>query len=224
MTSSRCRTVKSASGRTCRRRWVSAARCGSTRRRTTTSGSNFPVLYLFHGGGDIESGWTMIGRANNILDNLIAEGKARPMVVVMPLGHAVQSFWAGPARPSPNAPAPGARGAPGSRRRRLVSISSVASSSRRSCRWSKQTYKVSKRPDDRAIGGLSMGGGLTMNVAFNRPELFRHVVIMSSGAANARADVSVVLREPRQDQPAVQDVLDCGRQRRRARRRRESRR
>ncbi len=55
-------------------------------------GSNFPVLYLLHGAGDIESGWTMIGRANNILDNAIAEGKAKPMVVVMPLGHAIQSL------------------------------------------------------------------------------------------------------------------------------------
>jgi enterochelin esterase-like enzyme len=145
-------------------------------------GGNFPVLYLLHGGGDIESGWTMIGRANNILDNLIADGKARPMVVVMPLGHAVQSFWAGPARPSPNAPAPGAGRGAGQPAgpvglnlfgRELVDevIPMV-----------EQTYKVSKRPDDRALGGLSMGGGLTMNVAFNRPELFRHVVIMSSGA------------------------------------------
>ena len=108
-------------------------------------GSNFPVLYLFHGGGDIESGWTMIGRANNILDNLIAEGKARPMVVVMPLGHAVQSFWAGPARPSPNAPAPGAaRGA--GQPRRLVSISSAASSSTRSCRWSKRPTRSRNGP------------------------------------------------------------------------------
>ncbi len=64
-------------------------------------GSNFPVLYLLHGAGDIESGWTMIGRANNILDNLIAEGKAKPMVVVMPLGHAIQSFWTGPAKQVP---------------------------------------------------------------------------------------------------------------------------
>ena len=65
-------------------------------------GSNFPVLYLLHGAGDIESGWTMIGRANNILDNLIAEGKAKPMVVVMPLGHAIQSFWTGPAKQVPD--------------------------------------------------------------------------------------------------------------------------
>ena len=61
-------------------------------------GKNYPVLYLLHGAGDIESGWTLIGRANNILDNLIAEGKAKPMVVVMPLGHAIQSFYAGPAK------------------------------------------------------------------------------------------------------------------------------
>ncbi len=47
-------------------------------------GVDFPVLYLLHGAGDIESGWTLIGRANNILDNLIADGKAKPMVVVMP--------------------------------------------------------------------------------------------------------------------------------------------
>jgi enterochelin esterase family protein len=69
------------------------------------------VLYLLHGGGDIESGWTMIGRANNILDNLIAEGKARSMVVVMPLGHPIQSFYAGPARAAaaPASPPPADR-------------------------------------------------------------------------------------------------------------------
>ena len=63
------------------------------------------MLYLLHGAGDIESGWTMIGRANNILDNLIAEGKAKPMVVVMPLGHAIQSFWTGPAKTAVRRPA-----------------------------------------------------------------------------------------------------------------------
>src|SRR5213075_3565952 len=73
-------------------------------------GANFPVLYLLHGAGDVESGWVLIGRANLILDNLIAEGKAKPMVVVMPLGHPIQSFWTGPARsaPPPAPPAPGA--------------------------------------------------------------------------------------------------------------------
>ena len=156
-------------------------------------GKDFPVLYLLHGGGDIESGWTMIGRANNILDNLIAEGKAKPMVIVMPLGHTLQSFWAGPSRAyvNPNAPAPGAppaaagggRGTPGPQglnafaRDLTEDIIPLVES----------TYKVSKRPDDRAIAGLSMGGGLTMNVAFNKPELFRYVGIMSIGGANAEA-------------------------------------
>ena len=59
-----------------------------------------------------------------------------------------------------------------------------------------QTYKVSKRPDDRAIGGLSMGGGLTMNVAFNRPDLFRHVIIMSSGGANVEQTYPKFLADP----------------------------
>lgn len=70
-------------------------------------GRDYPVLYLLHGGGDVESGWTMIGRANVILDNLIAESKAKPMVVVMPLGHTIQSFWAGPAKAYVNPNAPG---------------------------------------------------------------------------------------------------------------------
>ena len=81
-------------------------------------GKNYPVLYLLHGAGDIESGWTLIGRANNILDNLIAEGKAKPMVVVMPLGHAIQSFYAGPAKARRAAAASAGRSGRRRRRRR----------------------------------------------------------------------------------------------------------
>ena len=145
------------------------------------SGDNYPVLYLIHGGGDIESGWTMIGRANNILDNLIAEGKAEPMVVVMPLGHTIQSFWTGPAKSAVSTGTTGFGGAAGTRelnafgRDLLEEVMPLVESE----------YKVSTNPDDRAIGGLSMGGSLTMNVAFNRPDLFRYIIIMSSGGQNA---------------------------------------
>jgi enterochelin esterase-like enzyme len=143
-------------------------------------GSNFPVMYLLHGAGDIESGWTMIGRANNILDNLIAEGRAKPMVVVMPLGHAIQSFWAGPAKAAAAAPA-GATPQPGAlsvfARDLLDDVMPMI----------EQGYKVSKKADDRAIAGLSMGGGQTMNIAFNRPELFRYVVAMSPAAGQVNA-------------------------------------
>jgi enterochelin esterase family protein len=155
-------------------------------------GKNYPVLYLLHGGGDIESGWTMIGRANNILDNLIAEQKAKPMVVVMPLGHAIQSFWTGPASPAGNAQQ-GRGGAPGGPQGLnafahdfLEDILPLV----------ENTYKVSKQAGDRAIAGLSMGGGLTMNLAFNKPELFRYVVIMSSGSNNAEQSYPGLFKDP----------------------------
>lgn len=145
-------------------------------------GNNYPVLYLLHGAGDIESGWTMIGRANNILDNLIAEGKARPMVVVMPLGYATQSFWAGPARAAANTPA-----APGAAPTPIVQQGFYRDFLNDLMPMVEKDYKVSKRADDRAIAGLSMGGGHTLNLAFSRPELFRYVVAMSPAANGINA-------------------------------------
>jgi enterochelin esterase family protein len=141
-------------------------------------GKSYPVLYLFHGAGDIESGWALIGRANNILDNLIAEGKAKPMIIVMPLGHAIQSFYAGPAKSAPAAPsAAGVTPAPLTlfAKDLLDDVIPLV----------EKTYKVSTKPDDRAIGGLSMGGGQTLNIGFTRPELFRYIVILSAGSQNA---------------------------------------
>ncbi len=155
-------------------------------------GGNYPVLYLLHGAGDIESGWTMIGRANTILDNLIAAKQAKPMVVVMPLGHTIQSFWTGPAKAAPDPVtevfAKGAsldeiiatmmsgdgKGGLGPFGRDLVEdVMPIV----------EKGYKVSKKPDDRAIAGLSMGGGQSINLAFARPDLFRYVVLMSPAAS-----------------------------------------
>ncbi len=149
-------------------------------------GKNYPVLYLLHGAGDVESGWTLIGRANNIVDNLIAEGKARPMVIVMPLGHAVQSFLAGPPKAAAASGA-GPGGALSAFGRDLIEdvIPLV-----------ERSYKVSRRADDRAIGGLSMGGGQTINVAFGRPELFRYVVVMSSGAQGLEQNYPKFFADP----------------------------
>ena len=163
-------------------------------------GKNYPVLYLFHGAGDVESGWTLIGRANNILDTLIAEGKARPMVIVMPLGHAVQSFLAGPpkaavtatpaATPPTGPPAGFGVGAGGTLsafgRDLIEDVIPIV----------ERSYKVSRRADDRAIGGLSMGGGQTINLAFGRPELFRYVVVMSSGAQGLEQNYPKFFADP----------------------------
>src|SRR2546421_4983540 len=81
--------------------------------RTTTK---YPVLYLLHGGGDLDPGWSMTGRAHVIMDNLIAEKKAKPMIVVMPLARGGGSLGLGPAGMSPGlntpgTPSPGARAA-----------------------------------------------------------------------------------------------------------------
>jgi enterochelin esterase-like enzyme len=94
---------------------------------------------------------------------------------VMPLGHAIQSFYAGPSRAAVN-PAAGGPPAPGAlslfARDLLEDVMPMV----------EKTMKVSTKPADRAIGGLSMGGGQTMNIAFNRPELFSYVVLMSAAA------------------------------------------
>jgi len=159
------------------------------------SGKDYPVLYLLHGAGDVESGWVLIGRANLILDNLIAEKKAKPMVVVMPLGHTIQSFWTGPAKALPNEMA--AAFAKGGLDAVLFALMAGDGKGGLSLFARdllddvmpavEKSYKVSKRPDDRAIAGLSMGGGQTVNIAFNRPDLFRYVAVMS-GAVTGKAD------------------------------------
>jgi enterochelin esterase-like enzyme len=161
-------------------------------------GKDFPVLYLLHGAGDIESGWTMIGRANNILDNAIAEKRAPPMVVVMPLGHTIQSFWAGPAKSIAD-PVTASMGRGSSLDDIIASMSMMSGDGKGGLSpfardlvedvmpMVERTYKVSRRADDRAIAGLSMGGGQSVNLAFSKPELFRYVVLMSP-AANGRVD------------------------------------
>jgi len=158
-------------------------------------GKAFPVLYLLHGAGDVESGWVLIGRANLILDNLIAEGKARPMVVVMPLGHTIQSWWTGPAKAIPD---PVSKAFTGGNLDEVITAMLSGDGAGGLGPFSRdlmqdvlpiveKTFKVSTRADDRAIAGLSMGGGQSINVAFNHPEMFRYVALMSP-AANASVD------------------------------------
>ncbi len=82
-----CRTATSARSGIRRPRSADSGACTSTRRRGTTAATDrYPVLYLLHGGGDDDSGWSTIGRAGFIVDNLLAAGKVRPLIVVMPNG------------------------------------------------------------------------------------------------------------------------------------------
>ncbi len=126
----------------------------------------FPVLYLLHGGGDEDAGWSTIGRAGFILDNLIATGKARPMIVVMPNGSIPR-------------PAGGREPMPDRFTDELLKevIPQV-----------EQNFKVIADPEHRALAGLSMGGGQTLRAVTANPEMFAYVGVWSAGIGNNAGD------------------------------------
>lgn len=166
----------------------------------------YPVLYLLHGAGGDEDAWVTMGRANIIMDNLIAAGKAVPMIVVMPNGNATQSvsqgFGLGPtpsaqqvAAPLPNPGAAGAfpgRGAEANGARGAVPMGRgrgpqpYAGSYAQSIvddiiPFVQKHYRVYTDKDHRAIAGLSMGGGQTVQTTNNNPNLFGYIGVFSAG-------------------------------------------
>jgi enterochelin esterase-like enzyme len=162
----------------------------------------YPVLYLQHGGGGDEDAWTTMGRAPIIMDNLIASGKAVPMIVVMPNGNATQNvsqgFGDGPI-PSPQqvvAPAPNPRGAPpaapGVQDRQTPGTpappyagSYPESLVKDVIPFVEKTYRVVPDKADRAIAGLSMGGGQAIVTTSNNPDTFDYIGDFSSGVFDA---------------------------------------
>ena len=128
----------------------------------------YPVFYLLHGGGDEDSGWSTIGRAGFILDNLIAAGKAKPMLVVMPNGSLPRPPVVPGAPPDPVATA--------AFQDRFVSelLKDVVP-------FVEKTYRVLPGSTNRAIAGLSMGGGQTMRVVGSNPDQFAYVGVWSAG-------------------------------------------
>ena len=122
----------------------------------------YPVLYLLHGAGDSDDSWTSVGRAHDILDNLIAAKKAVPMVVVMPAGHDGKFAFG-----RPMGDAPGARFEDDFERDLRPHV--------------EQRYRVKTGRADRAVAGLSMGGLQTLNVFASRPADYSAVGVFSSG-------------------------------------------
>jgi enterochelin esterase family protein len=118
----------------------------------------FPVFYLLHGAGDCDEAWTSVGRAGFILDNLIAVKKAKPMVVVMPAGHTST----GPRTPGAQDEFP---------QEFITDILPYAESH----------YRIIADRPHRAIAGLSMGGGHTLNIAIPHLEKFSYIGVYSSG-------------------------------------------
>src|SRR5579883_1847271 len=117
----------------------------------------YPVFYLLHGAGDSDDSWTTVGRAGFILDNLIAAGKAKPMIVVMPAGHT--SLAQGGGRGA--APAPGTAAAAPPRDEFLDDFVTDIMP------YVDRHYRVLTGRQHRAIAGLSMGGSQTLNIAFS---------------------------------------------------------
>lgn len=107
----------------------------------------YPVLYLIHGGSDTEETWTKVGRANFIADNLIAQGKAKPMLIVMPYGNV---------RPKPMA-------------------DFTDDIVRDVVPFVEANFPVLKESSGRAIAGFSVGGGQTLNIGLTHTDMFAYI-------------------------------------------------
>lgn len=132
----------------------------------------YPVLYLQHGGGEDERGWVNQGRVSFILDNLIAERKARPMLVVMERGYA--------RRPGEAAPTPPARPAPGQNRPAPRDFSRMFSTFEEVMvkdliPMIDATYRTIPNRENRAMAGLSMGGMQTFQITLKHLDVFAYL-------------------------------------------------
>ena len=123
----------------------------------------YPVFYLLHGAGDCDDSWSSVGRAGFILDNLIAAKKAKSMIVVMPAGHTSRF---GPRPPGSPRPATDEFA-----KDFLEDIMPYV----------EQHYRVRTDRQDRAIAGLSMGGGQTLNIGVPHLDQFAYLGVFSSG-------------------------------------------
>jgi len=157
----------------------------------TNRQAKYPVLYLFHGFGDDESAWTVVGRANVIVDNLIVKGKAKPLVIVMPYGH------------TPSAP-PEMRSIGRYEAFEKDIVQDVVG-------FVEKSYRVRTGQKNRAVAGLSMGGGQSLTVGLGNLKTFGWVGAFSS-AIPKDEKLEELLAEPK----SINDKLNllwigCGR-------------
>jgi len=152
--------------------------------------NRYPVLYLQHGGGEDERVWIEMGRTNLILDNLIAEGKITPFIVVMEtsaVGYP-RSIVPGPPAPRPAPPAAPAAGAPGAARPggafgmggpgggiygQLMTTDLIP--------WIDENFRTMADQKQRAMAGLSMGAMQTRSVTLANPDKFSYIGLFSGG-------------------------------------------
>jgi enterochelin esterase-like enzyme len=150
----------------------------------------YPVLYLLHGMGDAEDAWTVVGRANVIVDNLLAKNKAKPLVIVMPYGH------------TPSAPPD------------MRSLGNYAAFEKDLLEdvipYVQSRYFVNTKAKDRAIAGLSMGGGQSLTVGLGNLELFGWVGAFSSAVPRGKRLDSLLAKPETINQKLKLLWIGCG--------------
>jgi len=123
----------------------------------------YPVLYLFHGLTDETSAWVTAGRENIIMDNLIAQGKAKPMIIINTLGYGAPEMFD---------PGTGVRNKDAYKKNEELFISYFL---KEAIPMVEGLYNVGKTKKYRAVAGLSMGGGQSLDAGLNNPDLFDYV-------------------------------------------------
>lgn len=163
---------------TVRRMWYDSPTLGINRRLTVytpagyeTSGKRYPVFYLLHGMGGDEEAWIALGRTSQILDNLIAQGKAKPMIVVMTNGNAAQEAAPGESSlgfAAPNMQLP--KTMEGSFEAAFPDV----------VKFIDKNFRTVANKKNRAIAGLSMGGFHSMHISKQYPNMFDYVGLFSA--------------------------------------------
>jgi enterochelin esterase-like enzyme len=155
------------------------------------STQSYPVLYLLHGGTIDEEAWTTLGKANDIMDNLIAQGKATPMIIVMPNGNPDQ------------AASPGATMLNGSSSGIVTNGLFEKSLVNDIIPFVEATYRVKANKENRAIAGLSMGGGHTQRITFDNPGMFDYIGVFSSGLRSITPETEKQLKALKESNPKL---------------------
>jgi len=161
------------------RRWYNSPGLKCQRRITIytppgyeNNNQSYPVLYLLHGSGGDEEAWIALGRTSQILDNLIAQGKAKPMIVVMPNGHTQNPAAPGESSHGMFKPSMGG----GSRE----AVASMEDTFGDILKFVESNYRVKKNKANRAVAGLSMGGMHSSRISAQYPNTFDYIGIFSA--------------------------------------------
>ena len=160
------------------KQWYHSETLGIDRRLTVytpagyeTSGKRYPVFYLLHGMGGDENAWSELGRATQIMDNLIAQGKAEPMILVMTNGNAVQEAAPGESSLSMTAP---------TMQLPKTMEGSFETHFPEVVKFIDKNYRTKASKKYRAIAGLSMGGFHSLHISKQYPDLFNYVGLFSA--------------------------------------------